>query len=70
MPGHGPLIETPQWTEVLAAHARYYEFVATTAESAPARGLTPLEAAREADPGAFAALPDSERLVLNLRRAV
>lgn len=69
VPGHGPLVEGPQWTEVLAAHARYYEFVANTAESATSRGLTPLEAAREADLGEFAALPDSERLVLNLHRA-
>ncbi|XVV07524.1 MBL fold metallo-hydrolase [Actinosynnema sp. CA-248983] len=69
VPGHGPLVEAPQWTDVLATHARYYEFVATTAESAMSRGLTPLEAAREADLGEFAALPDHERLVLNLHRA-
>lgn len=56
-PGHIDLVES------------YYRFVQRTATDAKAAGLAPLEAAREADLGEFAALSDTERLVANLHRA-
>lgn len=63
--GHGPVggIELLDNTE---AYLRYVQDLATAGIAA---GLTPLEAAREADLGPFAALLDSERLVPNLHRA-
>jgi cyclase len=63
--GHGPVggIELLDSTE---AYLRYVQDLATAGIAA---GLTPLEAAREADLGPFAALLDSERLVPNLHRA-
>ncbi|MGW4109708.1 MBL fold metallo-hydrolase [Actinosynnema sp. NPDC004786] len=69
VPGHGPLVTGAEFDAVLDTHARYYRFVLATAEAGMERGLTPLQAAREADLGEFADLPDAERLVLNLHRA-
>jgi cyclase len=55
--------------EVLDEMAAYYDFVDATARAAKAAGLSPLEAARESDLGAFAELTDPERIVGNLHRA-
>ena len=49
--------------------ADYLRFVQRLAEEGHQAGLSPLEAAREADLGAFADLSDSERIVGNLHRA-
>ncbi|WP_314173123.1 MBL fold metallo-hydrolase [Streptomyces winkii] len=65
VPGHGPLAGP----EVYETVERYLRYVDGLARSAHARGLTPLEAAREAGPGEFAELAESERLVANLHRA-
>jgi cyclase len=69
VPGHGPLIQGPEFAEVLDTHARYYRFIQSTAANGIARDLTPLEAAQQADLGEFTTLPDAERVVLNLHRA-
>ena len=69
VPGHGELIGGAGFAGVLDAHARYYRFVLRTASAGLADGLSPLDAARRADLGEFAAWPDAERLVLNLHRA-
>ncbi|MFJ4342804.1 MBL fold metallo-hydrolase [Streptomyces sp. NPDC088915] len=63
--GHGPV----GGPEVLDAGADYLRFVQDLAAKGIATGLTPLEAAREADLGPYAGLLDSERLVPNLHRA-
>jgi cyclase len=47
----------------------YLWFVTDLAREGRAAGLTPLEAAREADLGDYAGWTDSERIVGNLRRA-
>jgi cyclase len=65
VPGHGPVTGPSVIDEVLA----YARFVQDTAREAKAAGLTPLEAAREADLGGFADLKDSERLAGNMHRA-
>jgi cyclase len=67
VPGHGALVT--DLDRVLSAHERYYRFVLDVARSGRAQDLSPLEAARQADLGEFAAWPDPERLVLNLHRA-
>ncbi|SPL95538.1 putative polyketide cyclase [[Actinomadura] parvosata subsp. kistnae] len=69
VPGHGPLATAADLPEVLAAHERYYRFVLDVARKGREKGLGPLDAAREADLGEFAAWADAERLVLNLHRA-
>ena len=69
VPGHGPMITAGQLPNVLAQHERYYRFVLHVARQAQSSGHSPLEAAREADLGEFAAWADAERLVLNLHRA-
>ncbi len=69
VPGHGPLVAGASFAEVLATHRRYYEFIRAVAVVGREKRWTPLEAAREADLGEFAGLPDAERLVLNLHRA-
>ncbi|NUT47533.1 MAG: MBL fold metallo-hydrolase [Saccharothrix sp.] len=69
VPGHGPIVAGADFAGVLDEHRRYYEFVRDTAVTGREKGWTPLEAAREADLGEFADLPDAERLVLNLHRA-
>ncbi|GAA2080413.1 MBL fold metallo-hydrolase [Streptomyces albiaxialis] len=66
VPGHGP----PAGPEVYDEVERYLRYVDGLARDAHSRGLSALEAAREADLGDFAALPERERLVANLRRAL
>ncbi|MGW0735514.1 MBL fold metallo-hydrolase [Streptomyces sp. NPDC002851] len=65
VPGHGAVTDPSVFDRV----ERYLRFVGTVAEEAYAKGLTPLEAARTTDLGAFAELRESERLVANLHRA-
>src|ERR1700733_14384734 len=66
VPGHGPVFEG---TAPIEATLDYLGFVLELAAEGRAAGLTPLEAAREADLGRFAGWPDAERLVGNLHRA-
>jgi cyclase len=47
----------------------YLRFIQDLALGGKAAGLSPLEAARQADLGAYAGLTDSERVVGNLHRA-
>jgi len=65
VPGHGPVCGPEVIDEMLA----YLRFIQATAQAAKAAGLTPLEAARQADPGEFSGLLDSERVVGNLHCA-
>lgn len=65
VPGHGPVTDPSAYD----ATERYLRYVAGLAEAGHAKGLTPLETARGADLGEFAALRESERLVGNLHRA-
>ncbi|MFF1410763.1 MBL fold metallo-hydrolase [Streptomyces sp. NPDC058289] len=65
VPGHGPLTDPGAYE----ATERYLRYVAELAQEGRAKGLTPLEAAREADLGEFAGWRESERLVANLHRA-
>jgi cyclase len=65
VPGHGPVTDATAYDDT----ERYLLYVADLAGAGHAKGLTPLEAAREADLGEFAALRESERLVANLHRA-
>ncbi|WP_460710568.1 MBL fold metallo-hydrolase [Nocardioides dilutus] len=68
VPGHGPVLTGSAIDEVLDEHRQYYRFLLDTAEHGRARGLSPLEAARQADLGEFAGWADAERIVLNLHR--
>ena len=65
VPGHGPVCGPEVIDDVLA----YLRFVQDLAREARAAGLTPLQAAREADLGNFKDLLDAERIVGNLYRA-
>ncbi|MEU8839439.1 MBL fold metallo-hydrolase [Streptomyces roseus] len=65
VPGHGPLTDPSAYE----ATERYLRYVAELAREGRAKGLSPLEAARQADLGEFAAWRESERLVANLHRA-
>jgi cyclase len=65
VPGHG----APCDQALIATTIGYLSFVLATAKAGRAAGLTPLEAAREADLGEYAAWLDSERIVGNLHRA-
>jgi len=65
VPGHGE----PCGTEAISVAGEYLRFVQTTAAAATSAGLTPLEAARQADLGPFGGLMHPERLVGNLHRA-
>ncbi|MFJ9409542.1 MBL fold metallo-hydrolase [Streptomyces sp. NPDC101393] len=65
IPGHGP-VGGPVLLDDTAAYLRHVQHLAADGLAA---GLTPLETAREAELGPFAALLDSERLVPNLHRA-
>ncbi len=67
VPGHGPVFSG---TGPVDATLDYLRFVLDLAEGARAAGLTPLEAARQADLGRFAGWPDAERIVGNLHRAM
>jgi cyclase len=66
VPGHGPVFRD---SAPLEATAGYLEFVLDLARRSMAAGLTPLEAARDADLGRYADWPDAERIVGNLHRA-
>jgi cyclase len=65
VPGHGD----PCGPEGLDTMGEYLRFVQELAASGVAAGLSPLDAARQADLGDFAELLDAERLVGNLHRA-
>jgi len=65
VPGHGPVCGPEVIDDVLA----YLRFVQRTAREAKAQGLSPLQAARAVDLGAFKNLLDAERIVGNLHRA-
>jgi len=65
VPGHGPVCGPGVIDDTLA----YLRFVQDLAREAQAAGLTPLQAAREADLGKFKDLLDAERIVGNLYRA-
>lgn len=65
VPGHGPITDPSAYD----ATERYLRYVAELAQAGHTKGRTPLETAREADPGVFAELRESERLVANLHRA-
>jgi len=66
VPGHGPVFEG---TEPIEQTLLYLRFIQQTAAAGHWAGLTPLQAAREADLGSFAHWPDAERIVGNLHRA-
>jgi cyclase len=65
VPGHGP----PCGPEIIDTVGRYIRFVQESAAETWAAGISPLEAARQIDLGAYAALTDPERIVGNLHRA-
>ncbi len=63
--GHGAVAGP----EVFDANAAYLRWIQETARSAADAGLSPLDAARQADLSDFAGLLDPERIVGNLHRA-
>lgn len=65
VPGHGPVTGPAVIDEV----AGYLRFVLDLAGRARAAGLSPLDAAREAELGEYARWREPERLVGNLHRA-
>jgi cyclase len=65
VPGHGEICGP----EVVDVVGEYLRFLQTAAAEAKEAGLTPLEAARQADLGTFAGLAHPERLAGNLHRA-
>jgi cyclase len=65
VPGHGPVSGPGVIDEMLG----YLRFVLDVARDGMAAGLSPLDAARQADLGGYAGLLDSERIVGNLHRA-
>jgi cyclase len=65
VPGHGDV----RGPEVVDEVLDYLRFVQDLARDGMAAGLSPLDAARDADLGRFAELSDPERLVGNLHRA-
>ncbi|MEU3064890.1 MBL fold metallo-hydrolase [Streptomyces subrutilus] len=65
VPGHGPLTDPSAYEDT----ERYLRYVAELARQGREQGLTPLETARRADLGEFAAWRESERLVANVHRA-
>lgn len=65
VPGHGPVAGPELFDET----ERYLTWVAGLAEHGRARGLTPLDVARQAELGEFADWTCPERLVANLYRA-
>jgi cyclase len=66
VPGHGPVFQS---REPIYDTLEYLRFIQLTAASGSAAGLSPLEAARQADLGRFAEWPDAERIAGNLHRA-
>jgi len=65
VPGHGPVCGP----EVIDEVADYLRFVQEAARKGSEAGLTPLQAAQQADLGRFGQWLDRERLVGNLHRA-
>lgn len=65
VPGHGPVCGPEVFDDV----GDYLRFVQDVAKKGFEANATPLEATREADPGRFAGLHDSERLAGNMHRA-
>ncbi|MCE0765028.1 MBL fold metallo-hydrolase [Pseudonocardia kujensis] len=65
VPGHGPVADS----SLIDFVESYLLFVQELAADCFARGLSPLDAARQAELGEFAQLLDKERLVGNLHRA-
>lgn len=65
VPGHGRVTDPSAYD----ATERYLRWVAGLAREGHAKGTPPLETARSADLGEFAAWRESERLVANLHRA-
>ena len=65
VPGHGPVAGPGVLDEQIA----YLRHLQTIAAGAWPAGLSPLDAAREADLGQFARWHDPERIVGNLARA-
>jgi len=65
VPGHGPVCGPELIGEIIG----YLRFVQDTARAGQAAGLSPLDAAREADLGEYAGWLDAERIVGNLHRA-
>jgi cyclase len=65
VPGHGDVCGP----EVVDAAGEYLRFLQEIAAQSKDSGLSPLEAARQADLGPFAELTHPERLVGNLHRA-
>ena len=66
VPGHGQVFEG---TEPIEQTLEYLRFIQRIAAAGQEAGLTPLQAAREADLGWFERWPDAERIVGNLHRA-
>ncbi len=66
VPGHGPVFTGRRPIDDTLDYLRFITDLAARSHRA---GLAPLEAARRADLGRFAAWPDAERLVGNLHRA-
>jgi cyclase len=64
VPGHGPVTDV----DGLRAMEAYLGHVIAKGAELKEKGLTPFEAARDLDIGAYAEWKDSERLVLNLMR--
>lgn len=65
VPGHGPLTDPSAYD----ATERYLRYVDELAREGRAKGLSPLEVARQTDLGEFGAWRESERLVANVHRA-
>ncbi len=65
VPGHGPVCG-PELIDEMIGYLRFVQDVARQGRDA---GLAPLDAAREADLGAYGDLLDAERIVGNLHRA-
>jgi cyclase len=65
VPGHGPVADA----SVIDEAERYLTWLAQLAADAHGRGLSPLDAARNADLGPFAGLHNTERLAGNMHRA-
>ena len=66
VPGHGPVFGDRGPVDDTLDYLRFVLDIAVRSRDA---GLSPLQAARDADLGRFAAWPDAERIVGNLHRA-
>jgi cyclase len=66
VPGHGPVFSGDGPLDATLGYLRFVQDLASRAHDA---GVSPLDAARAADLGDFAAWPDAERIVGNLHRA-